>query len=232
MPIEKDDGGNSDAALLAKYRRIWRRNMIAGISAGLWSLTGIGWFWLSRTGTLKAMGVSHDHAWYLIVLSPLLGVGLLLALLLILWRTPKELASESFMKRHTDEFQRKNRILYFVFPFIILLLSWLTFSPVGDMHLAYLNSFVAFIAVTITCFGPGWGQGKFRRALSDELVQSLRKRAAGFGYLFVMAALGAVYLLTYDHPASARALLAAALAGGAAIPMLYYVVLDWRADRD
>lgn len=95
---------------------------------------------------------------------------------------------------------------------------------------AFLFVIVVFSGVAV--FGYGFASKSYREAMSDELIRALRARAVRAGYLAMMILLSAAYLAILHGLVSAVTVLPWLLAAGVTIPMLYFLILDWRAGAD
>lgn len=101
-------------------------------------------------------------------------------------------------------------------------LSWGSlFQP-----LAFL--FVVLIFAGVVGFGLGFARKSYRQAMSDELARALRVQTVRFSYLALMAMLSAAYLVILYRLVPAMTILPALLAAGVAVPMIHYLVLEWR----
>jgi hypothetical protein len=94
-------------------------------------------------------------------------------------------------------------------------------------------AFIVLMCAFILSVGPG-GQSMAPGAqelLNDEFDRGLRARTIRFGYMLMLAQLGAVLLLSLLQPNLTLIALSCALYAGFALPALYYIIADWRASR-
>ena len=75
-------------------------------------------------------------------------------------------------------------------------------------------------------------EGEIRDALEDELTQENRRRAFMAGYWALMLAVGALYALSLFTPISALEILPTLIAVGVSVPILRFVILDWRGEAN
>lgn len=92
--------------------------------------------------------------------------------------------------------------------------------------------FVMALFSVLTIAGPGWFSRDLHAILNDEFIRDLRARTARLGYLTMMAAMAAALFAAIWRPDLAQPALAWAFYAGFAIPVLYYVIADWRAGRE
>ena len=91
--------------------------------------------------------------------------------------------------------------------------------------------FMVFLAVYSLYMRPGWLDPDLRRALDDEVTWSFRARAQRLGYLVMLFIVLGFSLLAQINARSAAQYLPVGLAAGIAVPVLYFVYLDWQASR-
>ena len=90
---------------------------------------------------------------------------------------------------------------------------------------------MVFTAIMTLYVRPGWMNPDLRPVLDDEVTWSFRARAQRLGYLLMLCiALGFALLAQIDARAAAH-YLPLGLAAGSALPVLYFVYLDWQATR-
>jgi hypothetical protein len=78
---------------------------------------------------------------------------------------------------------------------------------------------------------PGWLNTDLRKFLDDEVTRSFRARAQRLGYLLALFILMGFCVLARINPLAAARFMPLGLAVGSALPLLYFVYLDWQASR-
>lgn len=88
-----------------------------------------------------------------------------------------------------------------------------------------------FLVIMALYVRPGWLNADLRRFLDDEVTRSFRARAQRLGYLLLLFILTGLGVLARINPQAAAQFMPLGLAVGGALPILYYVYLDWQASR-
>ncbi len=91
--------------------------------------------------------------------------------------------------------------------------------------------FMVYLAIYSLYMQPGWLNRDLRPALDDEVTWSFRARAQRLGYLLMLFIVLGFSVLARIDPRSAAHYLPLGLAAGIALPVLYFVYLDWQASR-
>ncbi len=105
------------------------------------------------------------------------------------------------------------------------------FNPGNATLMMYLAITAVFAAFQV-CFGPRFLTGRYRRALNDEVTAAMQRSAATFGYLLAIAAMAGILCASAIRPQWGLAALPGALAASVILPGLYFLTLQWRAERD
>ena len=231
----------TDEEIIAEERRRYRRRI---------RLLAI---FIAAMATLRLLSKAYSHH----LLGPL-GISpaaivryfpMLVAVffLVVFWRNrpPKGAQDERILRKQIDDYMARWRWATLALLFAIAVLANATATlpaHLGEVTPAMASGqeiafvLIALIYAGLAAFGFGFGIGSkyksYRETLSDELTRALRARAVRAGYLSLMALLGAAYLVTVGGLVSAAVLLPWLLAAGVAVPMLYFLILDWRAGAD
>jgi len=88
-----------------------------------------------------------------------------------------------------------------------------------------------FVAIYSLYMQAGWLNPDLRASLDDEVTWSFRARAQRLGYLLMLFIVLGFSVLARIDPGSAAYYLPLGLAAGIALPVLYFVYLDWQASR-
>lgn len=92
--------------------------------------------------------------------------------------------------------------------------------------------FVMIVLVILTLYrGLGWGDPDLRALWNDEVTKSFQARAKSLGYLVMILVFLGFAVLSRINPVAAARYMPLGLAVGMALPVLYFVYLDWRASR-
>lgn len=154
--------------------------------------------------------------------------------------------SEEILRRTIDDQHRRWRWLY-AFAFInvvfyaipvslALALPGARHTPWGTNPVATVFAMnlagVAVFAVLQVCFGPGFLTRTYRRVLNDELTRTMQRSAAMFGYILSVVAMCLALGAATFRPQWGLAAIPGAIAAAVILPGLYFLILQWRADRD
>jgi hypothetical protein len=153
---------------------------------------------------------------------------------------------ESVLRRTIDDQHRRWRWLFlFVFAAVgglAIAISLSVLRPGAGAALPSHNPLVlvmatdlamaAVFAVFQVCFGPNFLSPTWRRALNDEFTRALQNSAATFGYIFCVIAMGAISVTGLFRPQWGIAVMPGAVAAAIILPGLYFLVRQWRAERD
>lgn len=90
---------------------------------------------------------------------------------------------------------------------------------------------MVFLVVMALYIRPGWLNADLHRFLDDEVTRSFRARAQRLGYLLLLFILMGLGVLARINPQAAAQFMPLGLALGGALPILYFVYLDWQASR-
>jgi hypothetical protein len=90
---------------------------------------------------------------------------------------------------------------------------------------------MVFVAIDALYMRPGWLNPDLRQALDDEVTWSFRARAQRLGYLVMLFIILGFSVLARINARTAAHFLPLGLAAGIALPVLYFVYLDWQASR-
>jgi hypothetical protein len=90
---------------------------------------------------------------------------------------------------------------------------------------------MVFVAIYSLYMRPGWLNPDLCPVLDDEATRSFRARAQRLGYLVLLFILLGFCVLARIDAQSAAHYLPLGLALGIALPVLYFVYLDWQASR-
>ena len=88
---------------------------------------------------------------------------------------------------------------------------------------------MVFLVIHALYVSPGWLNADLRRFLDDEVTRSAR--AQRLGYLLLLFILLGLGVLARISPQAAAQFMPLGLAAGGALPILYFVYLDWQASR-
>ncbi len=154
--------------------------------------------------------------------------------------------SEEILRRTIDDQHRRWRWLYaFAFLNVVfyaipvslaLALPGARHLPWGANPVAAVFSMnlagVAVFAVLQVCFGPGFLTRTYRRVLNDELTRTMQRSAAMFGYILSVVVMCLALGAAAVRPQWGLAAMPGAIAASIILPGLYFLILQWRADRD
>jgi len=154
--------------------------------------------------------------------------------------------SEDILRRTIDDQHRRWRWLYvFVFLNVVfyaipvslaLALPGVRHTPWGANPVAAVFSLelagVAVFAVLQVCFGPGFLTRSTRRVLNDELTRAMQRSAAMFGYILSVAGMCLALAAAAIRPQWGLAAMPGVIAAAVILPGLYFLILQWRAERD
>ena len=176
------------------------------------------------------------------ILESVVFVGPLLASLVALFRVPPP-PFESFNDTRRDMEKKEKTwragLLSQIFIFALLAAEDLWILPglrgrlYWPMLVAISLPMVLMISVTISALyvRPGWMSADLYPALDDEVTWSFRARAQRLGYLLMLFIALGFCLLAQINPRAAAHYLPLGLAAGTALPVLYFIYLDWQASR-
>jgi len=105
-------------------------------------------------------------------------------------------------------------------------------SGLGSVLFSGTFAVIAFLSVLTVVFGPGFFLPFYRRALNDELLRALHARVARFGYVLTIIEVSAVLVMAAYKPQLVVAALPSVIAAAIALPGIYFLILDWRTDRN
>ncbi len=183
----------------------------------------------------------------------LAALGVFLVWIVVMFRIRSPMASagadypEDILRRTIDDQHRRWRWLYgFVFilvgglaamitAIVLFLAAHAKGRPGAEVSsLVVVMDFAVFavVAAVQVCFGPGFLSGKWRRALNDELTRAMQRGAAMFGYLLCVATMCALLGVMAVRPQWGLVAMPGAIAAAVILPGLYFLILQWRADRD
>jgi hypothetical protein len=91
--------------------------------------------------------------------------------------------------------------------------------------------FMVSLVISSLYIRPGWLDPDLRPFLDDEVTRSFRARAQRLGYILVLFILLGLGVLAQINAQAAAHYMPLGLAVGGALPVLYFVYLDWRASR-
>lgn len=102
----------------------------------------------------------------------------------------------------------------------------------GALELDFSIEFalLALAVAAATVFGVGFTRRKYRQAANDELVRSLRWRAAQIGYMLAIFGLAFAYLASLLWPGLTALILPVSILAAVAVPAFYFLVAEHRAD--
>ena len=158
----------------------------------------------------------------------------LFVIVVIRYRPAKADREPGFLRKDMDNIHRRWRWIMIILCFVAIVQSesLLRQLPRFDAFSIGINAFYAVLLATTVCFGPGWASKTYRETLNDEMMRALRARAARLGYLFLMLGLaGLIFVMVY-RPQDAMPFAVGILCAGCVIPTLYFVLLEWRAERE
>jgi hypothetical protein len=92
-------------------------------------------------------------------------------------------------------------------------------------------SCMVFLVIMALYVRPGWLNADLSRFLDDEVTRSFRARAQRLGYLLLLFILMGLSVVARINPKVAAQFMPLGLAAGGALPILYFVYLDWQASR-
>lgn len=188
--------------------------------------------------------------------GPIGGVALALLLLWVVsvFRNPSFIPppeaylNENILRKMIDDHHRRWRWMFALFFGLLAMLageltlvflhaSKATFPFGGDARFGFtlfaaVFAFVALLTVLQVCFGPGFVSSTYRKALNDELTRAHQRRTAMFGYILAVMAMSAVLMVAMYKPQWGIAALPGVIAAVIALPGFYFLILEWRADRN
>lgn len=224
----------SDEDLIAREKRKFRESLIVGLIFGLaLSALIVLYVYADRHGILRRQGFTQNQiddgfSWFLgIVLC-----GYVLFALIRYW-TPKAARQPRVLRKDMDNIHGRWRVVMLLLLFVAIMETYNYSGTLPTLDLGTSAAFVVLLVMLapLLCFGPGFISRTYRETLNDELIRSMRAKAARLGYLILMLALGGLYFVFVHAPQLAlRGLVWSLLAGGA-IPTLYFLFLEWRAGR-
>lgn len=230
----------TDDEIIAEERRRYRRR-VRELMVPLLALVGLVLLLLAADHfrLLTQLGISHGFVAAVLDFFPFALVAVIV-IALVRNRPSKDAHSERILRRQIDTYSARWRWLTIM---ILILLPVMAHNLTARAallrdHVSWDRLFqplsFLFVALTfsgVVSFGYGFARKSYREALSDELARALRARTVRIGYLSLMGMLSAAYLAVLYRLAPATTVLPAVLAAGVAVPMIYHLVLDWRAGR-
>ncbi len=216
----------SDEEIIARERRRLRNTgriivaIIALAAAGDLLL-----FFDGMSGALPGIGISAQGVRLFLVAGLLAAV---IGLAWVSWRGRQAQArSERIVRRQIDDHQALGGLGLAVL--LILLLEFATRASEGARPPFFFIALVLFAAFTF--FSPRARRSGIARLLDDELTRALRGKSVLVGYLAAMAMLSGLYLTIFYSPALAMQAGPFLLVAGVAVPVLYFLFLQWQAGR-
>ena len=177
----------------------------------------------------------------------ILAVAAAFALRILLVRQPSIAArDEKVVRKLSDDHQLRVRLSWLMMLILLLHLaltdsrSITTIAEGIRTHRLPSNSFDPspfmtagfFILCAVGLYSGNWLiKREFRAAVNDELTRALRGRALAAGYLFAMCLLAGAFVTIMVTQVNAAQLLLWLMFAGVAVPVLYFLFLDWRASR-
>jgi len=214
-----------------RHDRAQRRGMMAAFAA-LFGGGGAS-FLIARIPMVRAMG-----DWPVILICLVLIGGPLAAAFLFLARVPpKPFDAQDDTTAQIDKKQAAWRTMLasqiFMFGLFVGEMAWLPHSQrlpgwitVGPV-LAMMLLMIFFVVLALYA-RPAWMRD-FNLSLDDEVTRSFRARAKGLGYFLLLIVLMGFCILARLDPVAAARFMPLGLVVGCAMPVFYFVYLDWRA---
>ena len=225
----------SDDDRMARASRRFRESLIFGVVYSLVMVVLFGLYARAElNGTFQRLGFNHAQTqsafpWIFGILT-----GVFVVVVLIRYWPTKADRAPAYLRKDMDNIHRRWRWIMIILCFAAVVQSenLLYQLPRFDAFSIGISAFYPVFLATTVCFGPGWANRNYRETLNDEMIRTLRARAARLGYLFVMLALAGLVFVMFYRPAEAIPFAVAILCAGSVIPTLYFVLLEWRAERE
>ncbi|MES2253679.1 MAG: hypothetical protein V4559_01415 [Pseudomonadota bacterium] len=176
-----------------------------------------------------------------ILVGIVFGAPFLASFIMMLRVPPPPFEASGDARREMDQKQVQWRIALLTQVFVLSLCAAETFWlwPRLARVLGWISAlisllpvvFIVFLVISSLYMNPSWLNPDLRRFLDDEVTRSFRARAQRLGYLLMMFVLLGFCLLARISAQAAAQFMPLGLALGAALPILYFVYLDWQADR-
>ena len=142
-----------------------------------------------------------------------------------------EIIRQRLLRQRMDQYQTQWRLGIIA---AVMAAAWFAFDlsthidkflrDPGKDSLPFLYAAVIVSAAVMACHGP-------RKALNDELTKALRRQSVMAGYFCLMFLLCGSFAVILFRPDLAVTILLWLMFAGAAIPLLGYTFLEWRAGR-
>ena len=232
----------NDEPLTGEEIRNWRRqNFWRGFGNVFWVAplaavtTGIGSKVLEEVGVSRGLPANVMHA----AVGPLFFLLTINAYIWLLYRKQDshEVIHERLLRQRVDRYQTRWRLALIAF---VVAASWLTFQistqidkfvrDPGKDSLPFMYAAAMASLAAMACQGPSYFRPAIRKGLNDELTKKLRHQSVVAGYFCVMFLLCASFAVILFRPDLTVTILLWLIFAGAAIPLLGYTFLDWRAD--
>lgn len=224
----------SDDEIIAHERRKSKKAIISALV--FWPIVACGIILLFaiQDGAFPNAGMLRTGARLLLRGFPLLLLASVW-LLFLRFRPSKEALTDRIQRKRIDEFQGRFRIGLLLF-IIVAGVECFGFGrqpsfAVRNLYSQLLFVFLLMMFAAAITFGQGWLSFRPHPSRDDELVRALRAQVTRIGYLLLMVALGAVYLVQLYRPELVSVAVRGSLFAGIAIPALSYLFLEWRAGR-
>jgi len=212
--------------------------MLLGVVAGLGLLGAF--IAAAASGLPQRFGLPEGLAHWMARMFPLILLVGIVLMIVLFWRRFRpiaEIARHDVQNKLIDEDTRQQRgILALMIPLVLFLsLAQPDLPTTRGPGMWYTQiSFVLIVlaAALMVIWGPGFLDPRYRRASNDEHSKALRGRAARFGYIVAIAALCAEFCISQFASVYAAEAIPLLIAVSITLPALYYVIADWRAEKD
>ncbi len=221
----------SDDELVEADRRAYRtRIRWIGWSALYGTALGVLLIFAVRSGIVSLAWIAQAPLTHIMLLSLPFVLPIMLAAALTP-RVPKAARAPRIQRKLIEDHQRRRRSSLFIFlivlPYSAALQTWqiaahpYVFSD--QWILAGLFALLVALCLVVLLIEP---------KNADEITSSIRAKAAKLGFVTAAGMFMALYLAVMARAAWVRPAIPGAIAVILLVPMIYFLIADWRAGRE